>query len=268
MLSASPLQLQPWLTAAVFGFALAIAATAAGASPLDEAAERYRPYLIEDIGQAEAGARRLRDCLTDHDLAGAKAAWIAARVGWERSEVFTSGFVRDLDQEIDAWPDALKGFHAIESRLFGANSADVLRETDSLIDNLANLGEKVRTIQLTPQRLLNGMARLAYEVGESKAEGGESRLSGTSLDDMRNNVDGMELVYRTIFAPTFETNSSPLAEAVHQHIEQLKMSVRVRDLKHLDPDELRKASEELVVILQSGAPQIGLRKPTLEETAE
>src|ERR1700755_3331248 len=55
-------------------------------------------------------------------------------------------------------------------------------------------------MRLTPQGLLDGTARLAYEVGESKADGGESRISGTSLDDMRNNVAGIEFAYRTIFA--------------------------------------------------------------------
>jgi iron uptake system component EfeO len=266
METASPLRLQHWLPVVTVGFAVATVAAATGsASPFDEAVERYRPYLLEDISRAESGARTLRERLANRDLAGAKAAWIGARAGWERSEVFTTGFVPDLDREIDAWPDALKGFHAIEAKLFGAHSADALTETDLLISNLTNLGEKIRTIQLSPQRLLNGIARLAFEVGESKVEGGESRLSGTSLDDMRNNVDGIALAYRLIFERTFEAADAALAAAVRQHIEQLKALVRVRDLKHLDPDELRRASEGLVVILQNGAPRIGLQKPTLEE---
>jgi hypothetical protein len=81
-------------------------------------------------------------------------------------------------------------------------------------------------------------------------------------------ADGMELVYRVVFGPTFEATDSTLAGAVQHHIEQLKMSVKVHDLKHFDSEQLRKASEELVVILQSGAPKIGLKKPTTEETAE
>src|SRR5262245_50246319 len=88
--------------------------SAADAAPLDDTAERYRPYMIEGIGDALAGARALRERAAANDLAGARKAWISARAGWERSEVFTAGFVPELDSQIDAWPNASSGFHAIE----------------------------------------------------------------------------------------------------------------------------------------------------------
>jgi hypothetical protein len=69
------------------------------------------------------------------------------------------------------------------------------------VHNLSELSVKARSTPLTPQGLLDGVVRLAYEVGESKVDGGESRVSGTSLDDMRNNVDGIELAWCTIFSP-------------------------------------------------------------------
>ena len=97
--------------------ALGTAATAAG--PYDDGVQRYRTILIVDIGDALAGARKLHERVTAGDAAGAKVAWLAARAGWERSEVFTSGFVPALDRDIDAWPDASRGFHAIEAKLFG-----------------------------------------------------------------------------------------------------------------------------------------------------
>src|SRR5262245_10686788 len=48
----------------------------ADAAKLDDAAERYRPYMIEGIGSALAGARDLRDRAAANDLIGAKKAWI------------------------------------------------------------------------------------------------------------------------------------------------------------------------------------------------
>jgi iron uptake system component EfeO len=238
------------------------------ADPLDDAAERYRPYMVEQIDQSLAGARALRDRLAANDTDGAKREWIAARVGWERAEVFTSGFVPELDAEIDAWPNATLGFHAIEAELFGRESGKIDEQTDALIYHLADLDTKVHLIQLTPQRLLNGTARLAYEVGESKADGGESRFSGTSLNDMRNNADGIALAYDVIFAPVLSASDPKLAQAAKAKITQLQALLANDDLRKLDPDKLRTTSEELIVALQSSAPKIGLRAPTLEEVAQ
>jgi iron uptake system EfeUOB component EfeO/EfeM len=238
------------------------------AEALAETAEQYRPIMAEQIDQSLAGARLLRERIAAGDLEGAKAAWIEARVGWERAEVFTSGFVPDLDREIDAWPNALLGFHAIEAKLFGAKRTDVQQETDALIFHLEDLDVKVQHLQLLPQRLLNGMARLAYQIGESKADGGESTFSGTSLNDMRNNVDGIELAYQTIFAGAMDAGDPKLAAAVREKIERLKGLVDVSDLKSLDSERLRAASEELIVVLQTAAPKIGLRSPSLEEIAQ
>ena len=243
---------------------LASGMQAAVAAPLDDAAEQYRPYLIEGIGQALTGARDLRERIAAHDLAGAKKAWISARAGWERSEVFTAGFVPELDAEIDAWPNAVSGFHALEAKLFGAGNADAVDDADKLVQHLDSLHGKLHDMKLTPQGLLDGTVRLAYEVGESKADGGESRISGTSLDDMRNNVAGIDFAYRTIFASALGAADARLAGAVDARIRQLKVIVAAPDLPHVDIPALRRASEELVVTLQSASVKLGLQRATLE----
>jgi iron uptake system component EfeO len=248
------------------GLVLALAGgmRAADAASLDDGAERYRPYAIEGIGSALAGARDLRERAAVKDLAGAKRAWLSARAGWERSEVFTAGFVPELDTLIDAWPNADGGFHAIEAKLFGAGQTDVGSDADALVKNLAELHDRLRDMPLTPQGLLDGTVRLAYEVGESKADGGESRISGTSLDDMRNNIAGVEFAYRTIFADGLKEVDARLAESVTERIERLKAIVAVPDLPHVDVRALRRVSEELVVSLQAASGKLGLRRSTLE----
>ena len=237
------------------------------ASPLESAADSYRRYLIDDINQALDGARALRERVAARDLGGARTAWISARAGWERSEVFTTGFVPALDQQIDAWPNASQGFHGIEAKLFGASHIDVGAETDALIGHLADLRAQLDHIDLVPQRLLNGIARLAFEVGGNKADGGESRLSGTSLNDMRSNADGIALAYRVIFADAVEAGDPKLAGAARAAVERLQAAVKIADLRNLDADKLRADGEELVALLQMAAPKIGLDKPTLEEGA-
>jgi iron uptake system component EfeO len=249
------------------GIAMA-AALPAKAGPLDGAVERYRPYLVADIDQALVGARDMRKRLIARDIVGARKAWIDARVGWERSEVFTSVFVPRLDAAIDAWPDAVSGFHGVEANLFGGEPSEIGTAADALIADLAALDAQVRTLRLTPQGLLNGVARLAYEVGDSKVDGGESRISGTSLNDMRNNVEGIDLAYRTLFAPTLDAADPKSAEQIRSEIGQLKQLVSVPDLQSVNADALRKTSETLIVSLQAAAPKIGLATPTLEDTGQ
>jgi iron uptake system component EfeO len=251
-----------------------LAAVAAGAvssvdaAPLDEAVEQYRPFVIRNIDQALAGARDLHDRIVAHDVTGARIAWVKARIGWERSEVFTSGFVPELDKAIDAWPDAATGFHAIEARLFSADPSNLDEQSDALIHHLVDLDVQIHDMKLTSEGLLNGIVRLAYEVGDSKIDGGESRFSGTSLDDMRNNVDGIQLAYETIFAPAVAARDPKMDEKIRSEIGQLKVLLSARDLRAVDADNLRKASETLIVALQTAGPMIGLGTPTLEETSK
>jgi iron uptake system component EfeO len=242
-------------------------ASLAGGS-LDSAAERYRPALATAVEQCLTGAQTLRERIVAKDLEGAKKAWIASRVGWERSEVFTSGFTSELDAEIDAWPSAVTGFHFIEARLFGAREMDVLPATDALIFHLANLKMMVRGTPLTGQGMLEGTAKLAYEIGESKADGGESRFSGTSLDDMRNNADGIETAYNLVFASELTARDPILAAATGIKIKQLKEQLRPVSLADIDSDQVRATSEDVVLSLQKAATALGLERPSLSDLAQ
>jgi iron uptake system component EfeO len=235
------------------------------AATFDPAIADYRSRLVDDVDKSIASVKKLRDAVSGGDIAAAKQDWIDARVGWERSEVFTSGFAPDLDREIDAWPNGATGFHAIETKLFGAApQTDMVGEIDALQSNLSDMAATARSITLTSQGLFDGLTRLAYEVGESKLDGGESYLSGTSINDMRHNVEGIELAYNMIFAPTIESrNRDQHAEALRL-IAELKTMLAEPDLRKIDQEKLRAASEELVFTLQTTASTIALAKPTLE----
>ena len=253
----------PLALAAALGLHIA-AATADPAPQLDGAIARYRALLLQDVDRTVAGAEKLRARIVAEDLAGAKQAWLEARVGWERSEVFTTGFVPELDKDIDAWPNGTTGFHAIEAKLFGTGRTDAAEESEALLENLTALRAQVRGVALTPQGLLDGIARLAYEVGESKIDGGESRVSGTSLDDMRNNLAGIDLAWHTIFAAALQARDGALAAEVKQRIDALGAMLAHAELRRLDPDQLRAASEGLVLALQTAAPRLALQRPTLD----
>jgi iron uptake system component EfeO len=84
---------------------------------------------------------------------------------------------------------------------------------------------------------------------------------------MRNNVDGIELAWRTIFAPTAELRDRQVDVGMRHSIEELKAMVDLGELRRVDPDRLRIATEELVLKLQNAAPLLDLKKPTLEADA-
>jgi iron uptake system component EfeO len=245
--------------------ALVLSLSGAHAATIDDSAERYRAYLVDNVDRTLAGVRGLRERIAAKDLDGARHAWVAARVGWERSEVFTAGYVSELDDKIDGWPDATTGFHAIEATLFVKGTTEGLApEADKLVLWLTDLDIKAHKVPLDGQGMLDGTARLAYEIGESKADGGESRFSGTSLDDMVNNVDGLRQAYALVFAAPLQARDAALAQQAQARLDALTKLVQAGDLRHLDADRLRAASEDLVVTLQAAATVLGLRRPTLE----
>jgi iron uptake system EfeUOB component EfeO/EfeM len=251
--------------AAVVGFVAAGAnADTAPTASLDAAIERYRAQLVADVDRSVASVERLRDSVAAGDIAAARQAWIEARIGWERAEVFTAGFAPELDREIDAWPNGPTGFHAIEVTLFGARRTDVSSQIDALLSNLTEMAAKARRTPLTSQGLLDGLTRLAYEVGESKLDGGESRISGTSLDDIRHNVEGLEQAYDMIFASAIDSRDRDRNGTAQRQIGELKTMLTAGDLRQIDQDRLRVISEELVVTLQAAAPVIALAPPKLE----
>ena len=85
---------------------------------------------------------------------------------------------------------------------------------------------------------------------------------------MQSNVDGIELAYRVIFSDSIEASDPQLADAARAAIGRIKATVRISDLGSLDAEKLRADSEELVALLQTAAPKIGLTKPTLEEGSQ
>jgi iron uptake system component EfeO len=231
--------------------------------PLDTAAAAFKPYVLERISRCLNTVKSMGERVAARDLDGAQQSWLAARSGWEESEVITNEFFPDLDRKIDAWPDAERGFHAIEAKLFGAHDVAVLPATEDLIFNLTDFERQLRATTLTAQGLLNGTAKLIYEVGENKAEGGESPFSGNSLIEMRVNVTAVAAVYQRVFAPLTKKNDADLARVLAKDLAVMQALVSVSTLRELDQAKLRDASESLVNDLATVGTKVGLEKPRL-----
>lgn len=239
----------------------------ANADTLAKGAADYKPYAVEHIGKALKSAKELQAAIKAGDVKAAQSAWIKSRKGWEAVEPITAEFFPKLDEAIDAWPDSKQGYHAIEAALFSGKLKEIAASTDKLVADLAEFDKQLSAASFAfePQGLLNGAAKLAYEVGENKSKGGESPYAGTSIIDMHENVEGIEAVYELAFDATLKASDAKLAGDIHNKIEELEDLVEAKDLKSLNQPALKKAGEELAVLLQNAGPKLGLKKPSLEE---
>ncbi len=93
-----------------------------------------------------------------------------------------------------------------------------------------------RNSNSTAQKLLEGTANLAYEVGEEKSNGGESPYAGTSIVDMQENVEGIEMAYKLVFADTLTKADPKLASIIDESISKLEKLVKVEDIKSHGPE--------------------------------
>jgi iron uptake system EfeUOB component EfeO/EfeM len=247
---------------AVAAVALAATAAAAQAASMAEGVKSYKPFIVEHIGTAIAGAKAMQTAVKAGDLKAAQDAWIASRKGWEAMEPVTATYFGDLDKLIDAWPDAKGGYHAIEVVLFSAKKTDGLDQPIAeLIANMDKFQKRVtgKTFSFAAQKLLEGTANLAYEVGEEKSGGGESPFAATSIVDMQENVEGIEVAWKVVFADTLKKKDAKLADIIHERIETLESLVKVPDIKSMDAKKVHVAGEELAALMLQAAPKLGLK---------
>lgn len=250
--------------------AIALAATAApsgAADTLAKGAEAYKAYVVEQIGSTLAGAKDLQAAIKAGDAKAAQAAWIKSRTGWERIEPITAEFFAELDEAIDSWPDAKQRYHAIEARLFAGNLSDLSAPTDKLVTAVTAFDKAVRApnFRFSSQGLLNGVTKLAYELGEKKAKGGESPYAATSLIDMRDNLQGIDALYKTVLQEPLKAKDAKLAQSIDGKIQDIEATLKAQDIKSLDQAKLQKTSEELAVLLQESASKLNLKKPSLSD---
>ena len=245
--------------------ALALIVPGAQAQTLEKGAANYKPFAVEHIGMALAGAKKLQAAVKANDVKAAQAAWIESRKGWEAIEPITGEFFGKLDEVIDVWPDAKHGYHAVEAAVFAGKLGETSAAVDELVGNLAAFDKQVKaeSFKFSPQGLLNGATKLAYEVGENKSKGGESPYAGTSIIDIYENNEGIEAVYKLVFHETLKKSDPQLAKQIVDKIEDVEGFVKGKDLKSVDAAGLKKAGEELAVLLQTAAPKLKLKKPAL-----
>jgi iron uptake system component EfeO len=242
--------------------ALGCATSAALAGEVDPGA--FEPYADGLIDHLAIGTERLAAAVDAGDLEGARQVWIAARVGWERGETFLGEYFPESDKAIDSWPDAQAGFHALEPLLFEAGDVDAAKPLAAgLLGDVGTLQKEFRDQPFDAQGLLSGLAGLAFEIGDAKAAGGESPFAGTSLDDMRDNLTGIEALYALSFARALEAHDPALHRRIVAHLVELGGALAVPAIDALDQSRVMALSEQLAGDFQDAAGVLGLAEPSL-----
>ena len=246
-------------------FAVVLLATTAHAQSMREGVKAFKPFIVEHAGKALAGAKELQAAVKAKDVKAAQDAWIKSRRGWEAIETVTAELFPQFDKLVDPWPDGKQGYHAIEAALFAGKIDEVAAPTDKLVLNIARFEKKVKGYRFTPQKLLDGVSKLAFEVGESKSKGGESPYAKTSHIDMQENVEGIEAAWKLVFEPTLQKRDAELAKIIHDKVEALEKLVAVSDIKDLDQKKVHVGGEELAALMQQAAPKLKLKTTKIED---
>jgi iron uptake system component EfeO len=167
------------------------------------AVETYRSYLEAQAAQLVTLTKAFTDKVDAGDVDGAKAAYVTARMPYERIEPVAETF-GDLDPQIDAREGDVpamewQGFHKIEQALWvGGTTAGLSEVTEELNEHVQRLADLIPDVELQPAGIANGAVELLNEVSSSKITGEEERYSHTDLDDFQANVEGSQAAFEAV----------------------------------------------------------------------
>jgi iron uptake system component EfeO len=180
------------------------AAVEVGGTPeLDEAADEYEEYVVEQVALLEDRTRGFTDAVIAGNVEEAKSLFGPTREPWERIEPIAAT-LGDYDPNIDAREGDVpqsewRGFHRIEKALWVENTTEGQEQyARRLMEDVSNLEEEVEDLELEPVDLVTGSVELLNEVSAGKITGEEDRYSHTDLYDIYANVEGSEVAFEEL----------------------------------------------------------------------
>lgn len=204
---------------------------------LVKAVEGYATYVETQAATLLTETKALAEAVDSGDVEGAKKAYVAARLPYERIEPVAESF-GDLDPRIDGRagdngdkPSDFIGFHRIEEALWADDTTEGMAPIAAgLVTDVAKLQTLIEAKSKTydPNEVTNGAVELMNEVLTSKVTGEEERYSHIDLVDFQANFDGsMEIVdllrpVLTKSAPELLVKIDAAANKVQSQLDALK----------------------------------------------
>ena len=159
----------------------------------------YRVFLALEAGALEDATRQLADAIRTGDLKQAQALYAPAHQSYKRIEPMGELF-SDLDTRLNARAEYFEkreadagftGFHRIEYALFDRQDVkDLGPVADRLLADVSTLKDRLRALNVPPERLAASAARLLRRVADNLPAGGEDRYGHGELVNLQGTFEG------------------------------------------------------------------------------
>lgn len=163
----------------------------------------YQTFLRLEAGTLEDAVRALADAVQAGDLRQARALYAPAHQAYKRIEPMAELFA-DLDTRINARADYFEkreadagftGFHRIEYALYGQNDLKPLAPVVAqLIADIGVLKERLRGLNMPPERLASSASKLLRRVADNLPAGGEDHYGHAELANLQGSYEGTKKV--------------------------------------------------------------------------
>jgi len=159
----------------------------------------YQVFLRLEAGTLEDAVRGLADAIKAGDLQQARALYAPAHQSYKRIEPMAELFA-DLDTRINARADYFEkreadpgftGFHRIEYALYSQNDVKGLAPVaDRLVADIGVLKERLRGLNMPPERLAGSASKLLRRVADNLPAGGEDHYGHAELVNLQGTLEG------------------------------------------------------------------------------
>ncbi len=184
----------------------------------------YRVFLSLESGTLEDAARALADAVRAGDLQQAQASYAPAHQAYKRIEPMGEMF-SDLDTRLNARADYFEkreadpgftGFHRIEYALFDRKDVRAAAPAaEQLLNDIAALKERLRALNVPPERLAGSAAKLLRRVADNLPAGGEDRYGHGELSNLQGTLDGTKKIV-DLLSPLLAKAAPALQKQVEQ----------------------------------------------------
>lgn len=159
----------------------------------------YKVFLVLESDALEDAVRSLAEAVSAGDLKQAQALYAPAHQAYKRIEPMAELFA-DLDTRLNARAEyfekreadpAFTGFHRIEYGLFDRQDLRGLQPAvDVLVADIAALKQRLRALEVPPERLAGSAAKLLRRVADNLPAGGEERYGHGDLANLQGTLEG------------------------------------------------------------------------------